>query len=581
MARPLTVTVFGNAQLDTAESALSSQSSLLLDGTGDYITIPNDIIDSNANRYFDLGTGGGYEYGQAPGQFDGWRIDFWYKFKTGVIDSDVLISSTSTNAGDGWRLTANLNLTTTLGTFTPNSSLYLANIIPSGWNKLTLLSNGGTGQLYLNGNKIFTSPQANMGKLLSGGGVVVVGAKKLPNGTVSDDFTGYIDELRIINGRGNDDTSNNTVPVETVQYTSADLFLSHFNGVDGSTDIIDSVPVTHLASANFSAFASQLTVQNPSPSMVYLQNDVFTWADTDTWDTIYDGDDKWAVWERQTAATATLTARGGISNVRGVADLSVTATLQSDSRISNVRGAADLSATAALSGTGRLLKFANLDITSLGDLTVFGIVDIKAKADLASTADLYSKAGFLVGINDPYDYTWETVPEDQWNGFFTDQWRPDGWFAFDAVTLTANGGLALTGASTLDSQASLTADASITKNAAATLEAFATDLFAARLSDVRGSAILASEFALQSGSDLYRSGSSTLEAEANLVTAGAMTLNARADLDQEFALASNSRILKLANLDITSLGDLTVSAQVQSAAKVELDSQFDLQASAG
>lgn len=598
MARPLTVTAFGNAQLDTAESALSSQSSLLLDGTGDYITIPNDIIDSNANRYFDLGQGGGYTYGGGAG----WRIDFWFKHNTGWSDSDILISSTSTNGGTGWYLQANLVFKNTFNTFTPNSSLYLANLNATGWNKLTLLSNGDYGQIYLNGNKLFTASQQNLGKILSGGDVVVVGAKKLPNGTVSNDYSGWIDELRINNSRGDDDTSNNTVPVETVQYSVGELFLSHFNGTDGSTVIIDTVPTTHSASANLTAFATELAVQNPSPSMVYLQNDVYTWADTNTWDSIYDGDDKWAVWERQTAAAATLSAKGGISNVRGTADLSATATLQSDSRISNVRGTANLSATATLSGTGRLLKYANLDITSLGDMTVFGVVDIKAKANITSTSDFYAKAGFLVGIDDPYDYTWDTVPDDQWNGFFTDQWRPNGWFAFDQVTLTGVGGLQLAGQADLTGRATVAVDARLSdvrgsadlagqfaltsgsdnsKDGAATLEAFATEVTVARISDVRGSADLASAFTLQSGSDLYRNAASTLEAQANLATAGAMTLNARADFASEFALESNSRILKLANLDITSLGDLTVSAEVQSAAKVNLDANFDLTATAG
>ena len=600
MARPLTVTVFGNAQLDTAESALSSQSSLYLDGTGDYITIPNDIIDSNANRYFDLGQGGGYSY---PGG-SGWRIDFWFKYNT---QSGLLISSTSSNTGTGWSINSNMVVTNTFGTFTPNSSLLSTAFsygVGSGaqkWHKVTWLSNGDYGQIFVNGYKVFNSAQQYLGRILSGGSVVVVGAKKLPNGTVSNEFGGWIDELRISNSRGDDDTSNATVPVETVQYASSDLFLSHFNGADGSTAIVDTVPTTHLASANLSAFATQLSVQNPSPSMVYLQNDVFTWDSTDTWDTIYDSDDKWAVWERLNSA-GTLTVKGGISNVRGAADLTSTSTLQSDSRLSNVRGTAELNSTATLSGTGRLLKFANLDITSLGDMTVFGIVDIKAKADLTSTADFYAKAGFLVGINDPYDYTWDTIPEDQWNSFFTDQWRPDGWFAFDAVTLTANGGLALVGASDLEANTTVTVDARLSdvrgsadlnsqftltsgsdnsKSGSATLEAFAAEVTVARLSDVRASAELVSQFTLTSGSDNSKDGSSILFAEATLTSTSGVTLVNAATLDSQFALESQSRILKLANLDITSLGDMTVTAQVQSAAKVELVAEFTQTASAG
>ena len=628
MARPLTVTVFGNAQLDTSKSALGSQSSLYLPGTGDYITIPNDIIDSNANRYFDLGEGSGYPASYSIG--GGWRIDFWY-YTVGGSSNGVLIGSTRNNEGAGWSLTQDL----VFNGLTPNynrvsDAIDAGQTLYNGWRKITILSNGDYGNVWLNGYKIFNSAIDNLG-ILEGGSVVVVGAKKLPNGTVSNTWESgvWIDELRITVGRGDGDSSDDTLPVESVQYgtDTVPLFLGHFNGTDGSTAIVDSFPTTHLASANFQALFSQVSVQNPSPSMVYLQYDVFTWADADTWDNIYENNDRWSQWgnyaSQQFLSSASLTVRGGLANVSGTADLTSTATLQIDARLSDVRGTADLTSTATLSGTGRLLKFANLDITSLGDLTVFGIVDVKAKADLTSTVDLYAKGGFLIGIDDAYDYTWDTVPEDQWNGFVIDQWRPSGFFAFDAITLTSGSAIAKSGQADLTSTASIAVDSRLSdvrgtanlnstftqgnvdartflrasadlnleftlasgsdnsKSGSATLEAFAAEVTVGRLSDVRGTADLVSQFTLASGSDLYRNASSTLEAQATLTSTSGVTLVNAANLDSQFALESQSRILKLANLDITSLGDMSVSAKLTLGAASQLQGQFTQSVSAG
>ena len=160
MARPLTVTVFGNAQLDTSQSALGSQSSLYLDGAGDYITMPNDIIDSNANRYFDLGEGSGYPASYGGG--GGWRIDFWY-YTVGGSSNGVLIGSTRNNEGAGWSLNQDL----VFNGNTPNinrvsDAIDAGQTLYNGWRKITILSNGDYGNVWLNGYKIFNSAIDNM-----------------------------------------------------------------------------------------------------------------------------------------------------------------------------------------------------------------------------------------------------------------------------------------------------------------------------------------------------------------------------------------------------------------------------------
>lgn len=559
MARPLTVQNFGT-RVVTATKKFGT-GSCELDGTDDYLRVLNVPE---------------FEWGQSD-----YTIELWiYTDARFPDEGDDIIGFFGPSEKEFYLRISQLAgtyPTANISFFTNNFTGYTTQIAGpatlsyGNWHHLAIVRNGNSLNLYVNGSQIasesITSPDH------TGVGDLYIGT----NGRLSNrDVTGYIDEIRISNTARY--TSSFTPSSSAFLNDNNTLLLVHCDGTLNQTTFSDDFPVVtgnaelistatiqcqgnyvQAGRANLEAFGSQMSLANPSPSMVYLQNDVFTWENTDTWDTIYDSDDKWAVWER-------------------------------------------LNSSFAITAIGSDFDIASSSILFEANLSVSGGIQRNGSADLTNTADLYAKAGFLVGIDDPYDYTWETVPEDQWNGFFTDQWRPNGWFAFDAVTLTGSGGLALVGQANLTSTAAMAADARLSdvrgsadlagqfalqsgsdnfKDGSATLEAFATEVTVGRLSDVRGSADLVGEFALQSGSDLYRSGSSTLEAEANLASSGAMTVNARADLAGEFVLESNSRILKLANLDITSLGDMTVTAQVQSAAKVNLDANFDLQATAG
>lgn len=580
MARPLTVTAIGGANLTTSVKKFGSAS---LDNTSS-----NSIAGAKVSADTSLDVGNGTI------AFSGW-------FYLNSVGGNQHFFSQNNGNGNVWFCRSQSGEFLVDVNLNGNNYRQFLGSIPvgyPGWFHLELakLSTGDV-ILYIDGAK-YGSFLDSYGSITpfdwGSGGDLYIGTNDDGTGQSID---GYIDEVRIVNSH----PGGTSITRPTQAYTNTDntLFLCHFDGANLSTTLTDTYNAngsanlsasfavdradgrTFLrANANLEAFATELAVQNPSPSMVYLQNDVFTWADTDTWDTIYDSDDKWAVWERLNAS------------------FSITA-IGSDFDIASSQ------------------QFGEFTLSAKGGLEQNG------NARLEDAFTQTAKGGLLIGIDDPYDYTWDTIPEDQWNSFFTDQWRPDGWFAFDAVTLTANGGLALAGASTLEANSTVTVDARLSdvrasadlnstftqgnvdartflrasadlnseftlasgsdnsKDGSATLEAFAAEVTVGRLSDVRASADLVSQFTLASGSDLYRNASSTLEAEAILTSSSGVTLVNAANLDSQFALESQSRILKLANLDITSLGDMTVAGVMTLNAVSSLEGEFTQAASAG
>jgi len=582
MARPLTV----NRWLTTITTAAAKYGT----GSGNF----KDPASNAVNPYVYV-TDNSFAFG--TGNF---TIELWL-YRTSAVNQRLVFAANAASGTNNYYWVWNADDLTFAneapGTANDVSAPTGGNAVPLNdgeWYHLALVRNGTSLKQYVNGIEVGSTAVAS--KSIGSNSELWIGY--LDTGLIWDLENCYVDDYRVSNIARY--TANFTPPGNIIDDANT-LLLLKFNGTNGSTNIVDTVNYTLdgaanlaaaatvdkadgrtflRASADLSALATQLTVQNPSPGMVYLQNDVYTWADTDTWDTIYDSDDKWAVYERLNALFA-------------------------------------LSVQAETFDIGSSQQFGEFILFAKGGLEQNG------NARLEDAFTQTAKGGLLIGIDDPYDYTWDTVPEDQWNGFFTDQWRPSGWFAFDAVTLTSRGGLALDGASTLNSTATVNAVARLSdvrgtanlnsaftvnnvdgrtflrasadlnseftlasgsdnsKSGSATLEAFAAEVTVARLSDVRGSANLVSQFTLTSGSDLYRNGSSTLEAQANLTIAGAMTLNAGVILDTAFALESNSRILKLANLDITSLGDLAVSATLTLNAGTNLASNFTQTALAG
>lgn len=174
-----TVTAYGNAQVDTAQYKFGN-GSLLCDGTGDILTIPN-------HTDFDFGSG----------EF---TIDFWVRFNS-LANYQSLISKRATNTDfcpyqilvtstDMW-FYASVN-----GTMWDISLkwTYGASLTTNIWYHIAVVRNGNNWNLYIDGvSKASTSksitPMTNTVPFCIGG-----------NQDASESLNGWMDELRVSKG---------------------------------------------------------------------------------------------------------------------------------------------------------------------------------------------------------------------------------------------------------------------------------------------------------------------------------------------------------------------------------------------
>jgi len=237
---PKTLTLNGNAKLSTAEKKFGT-ASLILDGTGDYIS-HTSITD------FGFGTGD-------------FTIEGWF-YKTASL-SQILVDTRTTatensimvqsNSGGNLRLFVN-------GVFVLTSS---NNHTLNTWNHLAISRVSGVTRFFINGvvstNTYVDATDYGTTKPL------VLGASFV--GLTS--FSGYIDDFKISKGVGRYTT---TFTALTSPFTSdlATVLLLHFNGLNNSTNVVDDgvtfVDVrssaggttTDLAVADYSDFGAEI-----------------------------------------------------------------------------------------------------------------------------------------------------------------------------------------------------------------------------------------------------------------------------------------------------------------------------------
>ena len=189
-----TMSVTGNAQHDTAQAKFGG-SSMLFDGSGDYVTCP-------AHANFNFGSGL-------------WSIDFWWRSTTSVIESlvclgkwDVVdgpVASFQSSDGD---LAVNYNLST--GRIFNEGSGSTA--IDSGdWVHIAIARTTSTTlKAFINGTE-----DAGQAETISSGATMTELATPVSIGHMIGrdqyDATGWIDEVRIIKGAA-PWTSNFTPP---------------------------------------------------------------------------------------------------------------------------------------------------------------------------------------------------------------------------------------------------------------------------------------------------------------------------------------------------------------------------------
>lgn len=250
---------------------------------------------------------------------------------------------------------------------------------------------------------------------------------------------------------------------------------------------------TQLGTANFATTASLSATTVSNPSIVYLGNEDYTWDQTVTWNN-FSIVDSWRIEETLNSAfvlsatgievifgssalsaQANLSATGAINKVAqanlssefaqttaavrlpgGLANLTTEATV-SVNGIVDIKAQANFTVSTDLVAQGRRLKLADIEIEDFADLDVQAEVLHNARSNLTAEFTQITRGGFLVTIDDPYDYTWDTIDPDTWEGFVRDEWGPEGWFAFDAITLLARGGSERNGQSNLNSEFALNA----------------------------------------------------------------------------------------------------------------------------
>ena len=236
-----TVTAVGDAQLDTAQKKFGTASGLF-DGTGDYLTVPD-------NADFNFGTGN-------------FTIDFWVRFSS--IPGHVVFYEQVDAGDDFFRIY-----------FNGTDKLYVAYIDDSTWKiNFNVPFNPSTDTWYHIEVVKGGTTEATWHAFIDG----TDGSKTVDTGTFDEtikDFTevvrmgsqagtggylnGWFDEFRISKGVARH-TSNFTAP--TVAYTTDDdtKLLLHMDGTDGSTTFTDSSPTpagpANLKSINGLAKAS-------------------------------------------------------------------------------------------------------------------------------------------------------------------------------------------------------------------------------------------------------------------------------------------------------------------------------------
>ncbi len=167
---PHTVTVGGDAQIDTAESKFGG-SSFLFDGTGDYLT-------SADSADWDLGSGD-------------YTVDFWVRYAATsgeriLLDRNVTADITiRTDAGVNFEVWQESSLRIQTSTSFPTTGT---------WFHFAIVRSSGTVTYYKDGTSIATSGSSTQD--IQGTAAIFIGARSDATGY----FSGWIDEFRIIKG---------------------------------------------------------------------------------------------------------------------------------------------------------------------------------------------------------------------------------------------------------------------------------------------------------------------------------------------------------------------------------------------
>jgi hypothetical protein len=202
-----TLTFAGNAQLDTAQYKFGV-SSLLLDGTGDWVTVP-DSAD------WDLGLT--------------WTIDTWVRFSDITHLQGICGQWEDTNnfMFFSWHTNGNLYFIRFVGGIeqTPNVTTWSPS--QDTWYHVALVCNAGVVDFYIDGVKKTKTVSNDLTSYPTLSAPFAIGVGGDGSGSTSYMFKGWIDEFRLVKGEAKW-TSNFTPP--TSEYTFNETTLSFDTG---------------------------------------------------------------------------------------------------------------------------------------------------------------------------------------------------------------------------------------------------------------------------------------------------------------------------------------------------------------
>jgi hypothetical protein len=204
---PVTVTAYGDAQVDTAISKFGGASGLF-DGTGDALLLDTPILPAT----------------------DDWTVEMWV-YPTSIGAVDYFFSQYS--AGSSGRTTMYMNGSGQVGLFINGGPSFTSTgtLSSSTWQHIAWVRNGSSFKIYIDGTEDGSgtgSPSIQQSQNS------VVGAQ---DSSGSNGFIGNIDEVRVSSTARY--TAGFTVPSGEFANDTDTLMLLHCNGTDGSTTFED------------------------------------------------------------------------------------------------------------------------------------------------------------------------------------------------------------------------------------------------------------------------------------------------------------------------------------------------------
>lgn len=238
-------------------------------------------------------------------------------------------------------------------------------------------------------------------------------------------------------------------------------------------------------------------------------------------------------------------------------------------------GSATLAAFNDINVTAGFSRLGQIDLDLAFNMHVQGATTVDGRCQLTSEFELQSLGGLLVQVDDPYVYTWDSVPEDQWNTFVGDRWDPRGFVIFNTVELSADAIKAINGQCAAVASTDLISTGGLLVDGIIKLD-FEFDIIPISINFKTADSSLQFSAALQAQAIVEANAASELVCETDLESDAVVTesITAQASLEiAGFNLAAGE-----STASITGTAVLAVQSNIVAQASVEVNAAADLAA---